>query len=229
MLWDVAKSLDKLLSQINQLAPGRSKASDGSIGDLAHQQGTSEHNPEDKPGSEPDEVDARDFTHDPRHGADMFAITEAIRLSCKAGRERRVKYVIFNRRYFSANTGWKWFPYFGDNPHDKHAHVSVNDRDDDNAAPWEITTGRAPAADVEEWIDMRGILANLAGKATVWYGVKGTTPLEMLRHESSVEALTAAGAVRRTFTTATALVEACGRMDGDETGAASAVEVGKAG
>jgi hypothetical protein len=228
MAWDVAKSLDKLLSQINELAPHRSKASDGSIGDTAHQAGASDHNPENKPGLEPDEVDARDFTHDPAHGCDIGQIFEAIRLSCKAGRERRVKYLIFNRRYCSRNTGWAWWPYTGDSPHDHHGHVSVNDVDDDNTSPWEITTGR-PVAAVEEWFDMRGILGNLAGRSTVWYGVKGVTFLESISSEASVEALTAAGAVRRTFTSAGALVESCGRLAGDTTGSASLDAVAKAG
>lgn len=139
MAWDVAKSLDKLLAQVNALAPNRSRRSDGSIGDAAHRAGRSDHNPEDKPGSEPDEVDARDITHDPVGGCDIGRIFEAIRLSCLAGREHRVKYLIFNRRYCSSNTGWQWRPYTGDNPHDKHGHISVNDVDDDSTAPWQVT------------------------------------------------------------------------------------------
>ena len=148
MTWDVAKSLDQLLAQINALAPNRSKKSDGSIGDTAHQGTVSDHNPEDKPGDEPDEVDARDFTHDPANGADMHRIAEALRLS----RDRRIRYVIFNRRYFSPKTGWKWVEYHGDNPHDKHMHVSVNDVDDDNTAPWDIGEGDQLSGEASEII-----------------------------------------------------------------------------
>lgn len=141
MRWDVAKSLDKLLAQINEMAPGRSKASDGSIGDTAHQaESFSDHNPEDKPGSEPDEVDARDFTHDPAHGADMFQISEALRQS----RDYRIKYVIFYDRYFSPKTGWAWVKYTGANKHRKHMHVSVNDKDDDSTTPWLIRPSGVP-------------------------------------------------------------------------------------
>ena len=43
--WIVAPSLDALLAQLNALAPGRSRASDGSIGDAAHAARTSNHNP----------------------------------------------------------------------------------------------------------------------------------------------------------------------------------------
>lgn len=139
MAWDVARSLDVLLAQINALAPGRDRSSDGSIGDTAHQGTTSDHNPEDKPGNEPDEVDARDFTHDPHHGADMGVISERLRLT----RDRRIRYVIFNRRIFAgypvpARAAWTWGQYSGDNPHTHHMHVSVNDVDDDDTTPWRI-------------------------------------------------------------------------------------------
>lgn len=76
---------------------------------------------------------------------------------------------------------------------------------------------------------MRGILANLAGRSTVWYGLKGSAPLEALGQEASIEALTAAGAVRRTFTTSQALVESCGRLPGDPDGSASVAAVKAAG
>ena len=44
MAWRVARSLDVLLGQLNALAPERSKASDGSIGDAAHASRSSDHN-----------------------------------------------------------------------------------------------------------------------------------------------------------------------------------------
>jgi hypothetical protein len=43
--WRVAKSLDRLLAQVNRLASDRSKASDGAIGDAKHQSRESDHNP----------------------------------------------------------------------------------------------------------------------------------------------------------------------------------------
>lgn len=228
MAWDVAKSLVKLRSQIDELAPRRSRASDGSIGDAAHAAGTSDHNPEDKPWPELDEVDAVDITHDPRNGCDIGAIFESIRLSCLAGRERRVRYLIFDRRYCSANTGWRWWAYTGDNPHTKHGHVSVNDRDDDNTAPWEITARPAAQTTTEEH-DMRAVMGNLKGRATLWYGVKGVVPLVPLGSEEAAEALIAAGAVRRTFLTVAGLVEACGLLAGDPDGRATYSEVNRMG
>lgn len=139
MAFVVDKGLEKLLAQINEAAPNRSKASDGSIGDEAHQGTDSDHNPEDDgPGGNPeDQVDARDFTHDPKHNADMGVVSESIRLS----KDRRVSYVIFNRRIFSGALGpspWVWRTYSGDNPHDKHMHVSVRDDTHDQTQDWQI-------------------------------------------------------------------------------------------
>lgn len=139
--WVVDRGLDVLLAQINAAAPDRSKASDGSIGDPAHQARESDHNPESPPpaGNPDEQVDARDFTHDPAHGADMGVVTEAIRKS----RDRRVKYVIFNRRIFSSyatatRKAWEWGPYDGEDPHENHAHVSVNDVHHDETQLWAI-------------------------------------------------------------------------------------------
>jgi hypothetical protein len=168
--------LDTLLAQINALAPQRSKASDGSIGDAAHQAGTSEHNPEYKPGPELDEVDARDFTHDPRNGADMDVFAESLRLS----RDWRIKYVIWNRRQFSPRTGWKWVAYSGSNPHDKHMHVSVNDVDDDNTTPWRLDlAGGTPRAAVPSGTTRRGTKVTLyhkAGSSPGLYALAGDSP-----------------------------------------------------
>lgn len=140
--WVVDKGLDVLLAQINAAAPGRNKGSDGSIGDAAHQSRDSDHNPESPPppGNPDHQVDARDFTHDPAHNADMAVVTESIRVS----RDRRVAYVIFNKRIFSSYTStggrkaWEWGPYTGTDPHTGHAHVSVNDGNHDQTQPWKI-------------------------------------------------------------------------------------------
>lgn len=140
----VDKGLNVLLAQINEQAPNRSKASDGSIGDPAHASRNSDHNPEktrdSSDGNDPnDQVDARDFTHDPARNADMGEISEAIRIS----RDRRVQYVIFNGRIFSSYASggvpaWTWRPYTGSDKHRGHMHVSVVDAPNDYTAPWSI-------------------------------------------------------------------------------------------
>lgn len=117
--WRVAKSLDRLLAQINAKWPGRSKAADGSIGDTAHSQRVSDHNP-DKNGV----VTARDFTNDPAHGLVSRRLAETL----VASRDNRIKYVISNRQICAGHLGpnpWVWRPYAGANPHEHHVHVSV--------------------------------------------------------------------------------------------------------
>jgi hypothetical protein len=137
----VDKGLVVLVKQVDTMAPGRNKDSDGTIGDDDHALRESAHNPETPPpsGNPDNQVDAADITHDPAHGADMGVITERIRLS----RDRRVQLVIFNRRIFSSYAvngvpAWTWRPYYGDNPHDKHAHVQVNDLHHDETQLWSI-------------------------------------------------------------------------------------------
>ncbi|MGB8509521.1 MAG: MBL fold metallo-hydrolase, partial [Pyrinomonadaceae bacterium] len=123
--WRVAKSLLTLRDQVNRRAPHRNKASDGTIGDAAHCQRTSDHNPWVRDGSV-GVVTALDITHDPSGGCDANTIAEAIR----ASRDTRVKYIIWNRHIansaaIGASQPWQWRPYGGSNPHTHHVHISV--------------------------------------------------------------------------------------------------------
>jgi hypothetical protein len=132
MAWRPAESLVKLRTQVNAMAPGRSTSSDGTIGDTSHRARKSDHNPNDA-----GVVTAMDITHDPAHGVDSGEIAEMLRLS----RDRRIKYVISNRRIFSsAVSPWQWRPYSGSNAHTVHVHVSVMDDPAlyDDTAPWQI-------------------------------------------------------------------------------------------
>ena len=141
MAWRMAKSLETLLAQINALAPGRDKSSDGGIGNAEHSARTSDHNP-DVDGV----VKARDFTNDPAHGMSSQALAEAL----VASRDPRIKYIISNRKICSGTQqgqpAWKWRDYTGVNPHNHHCHVSVK-RDAahyDSVVPWMFELG-APA------------------------------------------------------------------------------------
>lgn len=162
MSWRVAEALDVLLEQINEIAPDRSKVSDGSIGDTAHSNRTSDHNPWCGPGV----VTARDFTHDPDNGADMHEISDAL---CKS-KDPRIKYVIWDERMFSSYAtssvaAWTWRPYTGINLHTKHMHVSLQcDGSKDSTKKWDIG-GR-------DWFEMatekqlREIVKDEVGKQT---------------------------------------------------------------
>lgn len=144
MSWRVAKSLDKLLAQINAKFPDRSKASDGSIGDASHSARESDHNP-DANGV----VCARDYTHDPAHGFDSYAFADQLRIA----RDPRVKYIISNRRIANPDVqNWAWRPYNGANPHDHHVHVSVKDVPSlyDSEANWNVPMLEGTATAVTE-------------------------------------------------------------------------------
>lgn len=135
--WRMARSLDVLLGQLNAAAPRRSKVSDGGIGDQAHITRASDHNPWVRLDDER-LVTARDFTHDPAGGLDCGRLAGAL---C-AGRDLRVKYVIWDRRITSGAGGpspWAWRPYRGSNAHTKHLHVSVvADVRADGVQPWAV-------------------------------------------------------------------------------------------
>ncbi|WP_109108956.1 DNA/RNA non-specific endonuclease [Azospirillum sp. TSO35-2] len=123
--WRTARSLEALRRQIDARAPQRSKASDGTIGDAAHAARSSDHNPWVRDGAF-GIVTAMDITHDPAGGCDAGALADAI---VKRG-DRRVKYVIWNRRIVNSSPigsspAWIWREYTGANPHNKHIHISV--------------------------------------------------------------------------------------------------------
>lgn len=137
----------KLFDQLDAACPGRNRSADGTIGDAAHSARESDHNPEypAPAGNPPGQVDAGDYTndtdygitHDPRNGADMAAVSEAIRVS----RDRRVSYLIFNRRITGPGHSWRWDTYTGTDPHTGHMHLSVNDLHHDETQHWAIGIG----------------------------------------------------------------------------------------
>ncbi len=135
--WRAADSLLKLRTQVNAQWPNRSKASDGTVGDSAHQTRDSDHNPWVKDGAM-GVVTAIDITHDPANGCDAEAVVAAL----LASRDNRIKYIIWNRRIMSSSVSpWTWRPYTGANPHNKHFHLSVLPTKSlyDGTQDWRIT------------------------------------------------------------------------------------------
>lgn len=139
MEWRLAKSLEKLRNQLNKDHPKRSKKSDGTIGDAAHQaQGKdSDHNPWIKDGSK-GVVTAFDITHDPKNGVDIAKLSASLTKS----RDKRIKYMIRNQQILVA-PNWKWQSYIGD-PHTDHLHLSVKSAKTyyDNTKDWSIKMRR---------------------------------------------------------------------------------------
>lgn len=133
----LAKSLDKLRTQVSEAYPARATDSDGWVASAAHhQQNPSSDHEADSRGV----VHAVDFTHDPAHGFDSYAFADFLLQQ----RDPRIKYVISNRRiggdegYAKRNNrkAWTWYPYNGSNPHTGHVHVSCNRETEDDDRDW---------------------------------------------------------------------------------------------
>jgi hypothetical protein len=154
--WRVAEALKTLRQQIDTAFPGRSKASDGTIGDTRHQGKESDHNAhivDHGTGV----VTAFDITHDPAYGCDAGRIATLLH----ASRDPRIKYIIWNRRIANASPigaalAWAWRAYTGANPHNHHCHVSVKAASNlyDDAAAWSLALGEGapetgPVAEAE--------------------------------------------------------------------------------
>lgn len=140
MAWRLAKSLEKLRSQVNEAAPKRSKASDGTKGDDAHSKRKSDHNPTAR-----GVVNALDITHDPAHGVDIQRLADTL----LASKDKRISYIICNGRIASGtggtNPAFTWRKYTGANKHNKHVHISVKDAVGDDTKPWGIAAAFAGA------------------------------------------------------------------------------------
>ena len=130
--WILVPCLVSLRNEFNRLAPGRDKASDGSIGDTSHQQSSSDHNP-DETGRTPytdadhlNEVHAIDVDDDLRRpGWTMDKCLEIIVTRHREGRDDRLQNIIYNRRIWSRSWGWTARAYTGASAHTEHAHFSA--------------------------------------------------------------------------------------------------------
>lgn len=131
--WVLIACLKQLFAEFDRIAPSRDRASDGSVGDLAHQQEVSDHNP-DETGSVPihdadkiNEVHAIDVDNDLRESdLTMEKVVQFLLARCRSGAEKRLRYIIYNRRIWSASSGWVQKPYTGASAHTEHAHFSAS-------------------------------------------------------------------------------------------------------
>lgn len=113
--WSLAPSLVALVKECDRRAPRRSTLSDGSIGDSAHRARKSDHNPSGE------WVHGVDITHDPKDGMDIHAHLRNI----AARHDGRVEYMISLGMIAERENGFRWVRYNGENPHNKHGHISV--------------------------------------------------------------------------------------------------------
>lgn len=130
--WTVVPCLLTLRAEFDRLAPDRDKGADGTVGDLAHQQESSDHNP-DETGSTPykdadtiNEVHALDIdsTGPWPAGRDIDTCVEIIRLRHLRGHDNRLQNIIWRGRVASRSWGWTWQDRAGIG-HFDHAHFSA--------------------------------------------------------------------------------------------------------
>lgn len=160
--WELVPSLVALRDAFNEVAPDRDHASDGSIGDAAHQRRVSDHNP-DETGAVPihdadhlNEVHALDVDSDLRMpGLTMAAVVAFVVARHRAGADDRLRYVIHDHAIWEASNGWRERVYDGSDPHVEHAHFSASyetAREADNR-PWHLEEiPVALTADDRKWI-----------------------------------------------------------------------------
>ena len=135
--WVLIPSLKQLFAEFDFIAPDRDHASDGSIGNAAHMLEVSDHNRDDTAGSKAAfndhdgvrEVRAIDVDNnlnfvvdgfkDPMEGVIRFLLAR-----CRSGVEKRLEYIIYNRRIWTRSSGWVQKTYTGASAHTEHAHFS---------------------------------------------------------------------------------------------------------
>lgn len=123
-----APALLQLRRQVDERWPNRSRASDGIMGDPAHQKRKSDHNL----------GNALDLTHSPATGFDVGRLAENLRRQMQSYPAGRLTYIIHNRQIASPRTAWRWSPYTGPNPHVSHAHFSIKAAERANTRPWTL-------------------------------------------------------------------------------------------
>ena len=114
----LSKSADTLRKQINSSFADRDTRSDGWIGDLRHSSTKSDHNPALPSGV----VRAIDVDAD-LGGAANNAHYLANQLRILGKTDKRLAYVIYNKKIASPILFWKWRSYRG-YAHTSHIHIS---------------------------------------------------------------------------------------------------------
>ena len=143
--WYTAPSLVALRREVDTLWSGRSRLSDGSIGDNRHGRTINSHNPVGAANG------PRVGTRGAVHAMDITSAgIDVNRLLSAVIGDSRVWYVIHDSKIWSRTTAWAARPYSGD-PHTTHVHINL--REDSQAAAIDAEnstrswfTGKATAA-----------------------------------------------------------------------------------
>ena len=129
----LCKAGQQLREQIDDSFPDRDRKSDGWIGDAAHSNRKSDHNPDPSNGIvRAIDVD-KDFDSRPSTGA---YLADQIRLCAK--KDKRISYIIYAGKISSAKSLWRWRTYSGVNSHHAHIHISFTKKGDQNGRWFDI-------------------------------------------------------------------------------------------
>lgn len=116
----------QLREQIDDAFPDRDRSSDGWVADSRHvAAGKSDHIPTKAGWVFALDVD-RDLAGKSAKPDLMPYLADQIRLAGKT--DKRIKYVIFNKKICSAKSLWRWVPYRGVNAHTHHCHISFSSK-----------------------------------------------------------------------------------------------------
>ena len=129
----LSKAAVQLREQIDDAFAGRSRLSDGWIGDAKHSSRTSDHNPDGQSGCvRAIDIDAR-LSDD--KGISAY-LADQIRIY---GRDNgRIAYVIHQGKIASPRMFWKWRKYSGINAHNHHIHISFKSTADHSTKFFDI-------------------------------------------------------------------------------------------
>lgn len=212
--WRVAECLLVLEAQWHKAHPGAAQV--GFIGDEDHASRTSDHNPWVVDPGGPNVVTAGDFYHQPKLGADAYALAEEL----KQRKDPRVKYVISRGKIWSlARDREGWRVYNGPNPHTGHTHVSVSSIKSlyDNRRPWLLPGAATPEGDdvisKAQMVELKTAFDDSARRWALWqvlYGLQAEDDLEAARAEyrQAYDAAKAAGKTEAQAETAGSLAAA---------------------
>jgi hypothetical protein len=129
----LCKAGQQLREQIDDSFPDRDRKSDGWIGDAAHSNRKSDHNP-DKANGIVRAIDVdKDFDSRPSTGV---YLADQIRLCAR--KDKRISYIIYAGKIASAKSLWRWRTYSGINRHDAHIHISFTKKGDQNGRWFDI-------------------------------------------------------------------------------------------
>jgi hypothetical protein len=112
--------------QVDDCFPERDRRSDGWVADARHVAGgKSDHIPTAQGWVFALDVD-RDLNGKSGKPDVMPYLANQVRIAAR--KDKRIKYVIFDKKIASAKTLWRWVPYRGANPHSSHMHISFTQK-----------------------------------------------------------------------------------------------------